>query len=123
QGLAVEAERAAHSSVQTLEKTDRHALLAESLITYGRSLARLGSFSDSLAAFQRAINLTQLTGSNNKAAEAALAAFQEIGDHLTTSEPAKASSGRTLSEEIQSYEHELIKRALESAQGSITHAA
>jgi len=30
---------------------------------------------------------------------------------------------RTLSEEIQSYEHEIIKRALENAQGSVTHAA
>ena len=123
QGLPDEAERAASSSVQTLEKTDRHALLAESLVTYGRSLARLGSYSDSLAAFQRAINLAQLTGSNNKAAEAALAAFQEIGGNLTASEDARVSCGRTLSEEIQSYEHELIKRALENAQGSITHAA
>ena len=117
-----EAEQAARSSVETLEKTDRHALLAESLITHGRSLARLGEYADSFAAFQRAINLAQLTGSNNKAADAALAAFQEIGDNLTVSETVKAS-GRTLSEEVNSYEHELIKRALENAQGSVTHAA
>ena len=117
-----EAEQAARSSVETLEKTDRHALLAESLITHGRSLARLGEYADSFAAFQRAINLAQLTGSNNKAADAALAAFQEIGDNLTVSETVKVS-GRTLSEEVNSYEHELIKRALENAQGSVTHAA
>jgi len=123
QGRASEAERAARSSVHTLEKTDRHALLAESLITHGRSLARLGDYNGSLSAFQRAINLSQLTSSANKAADAALAAFQEIGDHLSVGETGRVASGRTLSEEIQSYEHELIKRALENAQGSVTHAA
>jgi tetratricopeptide (TPR) repeat protein len=118
-----EAEEAARSSVNTLEKTDRHALLAESLITHGRALARLGDYSDSFAAFQRAVNLSELIGSNNKAAEAALAAFREIGEYLTVSETEKVVSGRTLSEEVNSYEHELIKRALENAQGSVTHAA
>ncbi len=123
QGRLREAERAARSSVNTLEKTDRHALLAESLVTHGRSLARLGDYNASLSAFQRAIDLAQLTGSLNKASEAALAAFQEIGDHLAVRETEKVISGRTLGEEIQSYEHELIKRALENAQGSVTHAA
>ena len=123
QGRLDEAERAARSSVHTLEKTDRHALLAESLITHGRSLARLGDYNASLSAFQRAINLSQLTGILNKASEAALAAFQEIGDHLSVGETGKVVSGRTLGEEIQAYEHELIKRALENAQGSVTHAA
>jgi len=118
-----EAEEAARSSVETLEKTDRHALLAESLITHGRALARLGDYTDSFASFQRAISLSELTGSNNKAADAALAAFQEIGEHLTVSETEKVTSGRTLTEEVNSYEHELIKRALENAQGSLTHAA
>lgn len=122
QGRLGEAELAARSSVQTLEKTDRHSLLAESLVTHGRSLARLGDYNASLAAFQRAISLSQLNGSVNKASEAALAAFQEIGDHLSVGEAAPVS-GRTLNEEIQSYEGELIKRALESAQGSVTHAA
>lgn len=123
QGRLDEAERAARSSVHTLEKTDRHALLAESLITHGRSLARLGDYNASLSAFQRAINLSQLTGILNKASEAALAAFQEIGDHLSVGETGRVVSGRTLGEEIQAYEHELIKRALENAQGSVTHAA
>jgi tetratricopeptide (TPR) repeat protein len=62
-----EAELAARSSVQTLEKTDRHALLAESLVTHGRSLARLGNYNASLYAFKRAISLAQLTGSSDKA--------------------------------------------------------
>ncbi|HEX3251930.1 MAG TPA: helix-turn-helix domain-containing protein [Pyrinomonadaceae bacterium] len=123
QGHLSEAERAARSSVQTLENTDRHALLAESLITHGRTLARLGNHNASLSAFQRAISLAQLTGSANKAAEAALAAFHEIGEHLTVRETAEVVCGRTLNEEIQSYEQTLIKRALENAQGSVTHAA
>jgi transcriptional regulator with PAS, ATPase and Fis domain len=38
-------------------------------------------------------------------------------------ETEKVVCGRTLAEEVQSYEHELIKRALENAQGSVTHAA
>jgi tetratricopeptide (TPR) repeat protein len=123
QGLPDEAEEAARSSVETLEKTDRHALLAESLITYGRALARLGDYNDSFAAFQRAISLSQIIGGTNKAAEAALAAFQEIGEYLTVSETEKVVSGRTLNDEVNSYEHELVKRALENAQGSVTHAA
>lgn len=123
QGCPSEAERAARSSVNTLEKTDRHALLAESLVTHGRALARLGNYNASLSAFKRAIDLAQLTDSLNKASEAALAAFEEIGDHLAVRETGKVISGRTLSDEIQSYEHELIKCALESAQGSVTHAA
>jgi tetratricopeptide (TPR) repeat protein len=123
QGRPSEAEQAARASVQTLEKTDRHALLAESLVTHGRSLARLGNYNASLYAFKRAISLAQLTGSSDKAGEAALAAFQEIGDHLAVCETEKVVCGRTLAEEVQSYEHELIKRALENAQGSVTHAA
>lgn len=123
QGRLSEAERAARSSVQTLEQTDRHALLAESLVTHGRSLARLGDFNASLSAFRRAISLSQLNGTANKASQAALAAFQEIGDHLSVDESAAVVPGRTLTEEIQSYEGELIKRALENAQGSVTHAA
>jgi tetratricopeptide (TPR) repeat protein len=123
QGRASEAERAALSSVRTLEKTDRHGLLAEALITHGRALARLGSYSASLSAFRRAIELLEHTGNLSRAAEAALATFQEIGEHLAVVEARKLISGRTLSEEIQSFEHEAIKLALENTQGSVTHAA
>jgi tetratricopeptide (TPR) repeat protein len=118
-----EAERAARSSVRNLEKSGRHALLAESLITHGRVLARLGNQSAALFAFRRAITLSEHNGSVNRASEAALAAFQEMGEHLAVSEGRQVISGRGLNEQIQSFEHELIKRALESAQGSITHAS
>ena len=123
QGRAREAERAAHSSVRGLEKSDRHGLFAEALITHGRALARLGNYSASLSDFRRAIELFEHTGNLSRAAEAALAAFEEIGEHLAVSRGRKLISGRTLSEEIQSFEHDAIKLALENTHGSVTHAA
>ncbi len=123
QGRVAEAERAARSSARSLEKSGRHTLLAESLITHGRALARLGNHSAALFAFRRAITLAENNGSLNRASEAALAAFQELGEHIAVTEGRQLVSGRGLSEQIQSFEHELIKRALESAQGSVTHAA
>ena len=123
QGRVAEAERAARSSLRSLEKSGRQALVAETLITHGRALARLGNHSASLSAFRRAIALAEHSGSRNRAADVALAAFQELGEHLAVSEGRQVVSGRGLSEQIQSFEHELIKRALESAQGSVTHAA
>jgi DNA-binding NtrC family response regulator len=109
--------------VRSLEKSGQHDLLAEALITHGRALARLGNYSPAFSAFRRTIDLSELTGSLNRAEEAALAAFQEIGKHLGVLEERKLLSGRSLSEEIQSFEHEVIKRALENAQGSVTNAA
>lgn len=123
QGRVTEAERAARASVRSLEKSGHLDLLAEALITHGRSLARLGNYSAAFSAFRRTINLSELTGSLNRAAEAALAAFQEIGQHLGVLEGQKHLSGRSLNEEIRSFEHDVIKRALESAQGSVTNAA
>ena len=130
EGRVTEAERAARSSVRGLEKSGRQALLSEALITHGRALARQGSHRASFSAFRRAIELAQDLGSEDAAREAALAAFQEIGDHITVSENGKlvsgrglSTSGRGLTEEIRSFEHEVIKRALANAGGSVTHAA
>src|SRR5215204_2582036 len=72
-----EAEKAARSSVLTLESSDRPSLLAEALKRHGMALARLGLYSDALSAFRRAVHLSQDIGSLNRAAEAALTAFQE----------------------------------------------
>jgi tetratricopeptide (TPR) repeat protein len=123
QGRVMEAERAAHSSVSSFEESGKHALLAEALITHGRALARLGSRTASLSAFRRAIELAQLVGNENRAREAALAVFDEIGDHLRVAEGEKLTSGRGLSEDVRAFEHDVIKRALESANGSVTNAA
>jgi len=116
----VEAEKAARSSVQTLETRDRPSLLAEALKRHGMALARLGHYSTALNAFRRAIDLSQ--DSFNRAADIALTAFQELGDRLAVKE-AITTSGRPLNEEIFLLEHSLIKHALEDAHGRVTFAA
>jgi tetratricopeptide (TPR) repeat protein len=116
----VEAEKAARSSVQTLEDSDRPSLLAEALKRHGMALARLGHYSTALNAFRRAIDLSQ--DSLNRAADVALTAFQELGERLAVKETV-ITSGRPLNEEIFLLEHELIKHALENAQGRVTFAA
>ncbi len=115
-----EAEKAARSSMQTLETRDRPSLLAEALKRHGMALARLGHHSAALNDFRRAIDLSQ--DSFNRAADVALTAFQELGDRLAVKD-AVTTSGRPLHEEIFLLEHELIKHALENAQGRVTFAA
>jgi tetratricopeptide (TPR) repeat protein len=123
EGRNSDAEKAALSSVRTLEQSDLQAPLAESLTTYGKALARLENYGMALSAFRRAIELSQYLGSHNRAAEVALAVFQEMGDRLAVVEERKAISGRKLTEEVHALEHDLIKQALESTDGSITYAA
>ena len=123
QGRNAEAEEAARAAVRSQEKTGRHALLAEALITHGRALARLKRYSAALFAFRRAFDLSEHTGNTNWAAEAALAAFQEIGEHLAVIEGENVLPGRGLSKEKQSIEHDAIKLALKQAKGSVVHAA
>lgn len=123
QGQVVEAERIVRSAVHTQEQSGRHALLAEALITHGRALARLENYSEALSAFRRAIQLSEHTGDRNRAAEAAFAVFQEMGQHLAIFEGEKFISGRTLNEEVNSFEHDTLKLALENSQGSVTRAA
>ena len=135
QGRVTEAERAARLAVNNQEKSGRHALLGEALVTHGRALARLKKYDSSLGAFRRAIDLFEQNGNANRAGEAALALFQELAEHLTVVEPLEAerrlmeearrrfASGRGLIEEIRSFEHDTIKKALERCQGSVTNAA
>lgn len=59
----------------------------------------------------------------NRAAEAALAAFQEIGEHLAVIERDQLLSGRPLVQNKLLMERELIKLALEQSQGRVTQAA
>ncbi|HXD33679.1 MAG TPA: helix-turn-helix domain-containing protein [Pyrinomonadaceae bacterium] len=124
QGRVVEAEQAASSAVYGQEKTDRHALLAEALITHGRALARLKRYGAALAAFRRAFDLSEYTENANRSAEAALAAFHELREHLAVYEDGQILSRRGLSKKEQrSMEHEAMKLALENANGSVVHAA
>ncbi len=123
EGRNAEAEKAAHSSVRTLEKSDMQAPLAESLITHGRALARLDNYGMALSTFRRAIDLAQQIGCHNRAAEAALAVFHEMGGRLAAIEQRSMIAGRNLTAEVQALEHDLIKYSLETSNGSITRAA
>jgi len=123
QGRNAEAEKAADSSVRALEKSDMQAELAESLTTHGRVLARLENYGMALTAFRRAVGLYRKIGSRNRAAEAAFAVFQEMEERLAVIDQKDIVTGRTLSEEIQSLEHDLIKHALETNKGSVTRSA
>jgi len=123
QGRITEAEEAARAAVYSQEKTGRHALLAEALITHGRALARLKKHGAALLAFRRGFDLSEHIGSRSQAADAALAAFRELGEHLAVTEGRKIVPGRGLSQEKRLLERDVIKLALENANGSITHAA
>jgi tetratricopeptide (TPR) repeat protein len=123
QGRIADAERVARLAVQNQEKTERHALVAEALITHGRALARLERYGASLSAFRRAIELAEQSGSLNLESEAAVAAFREIGEHLTATEKGQLISGRGWGKDKLAREHDLIKLALEQAKGKVTHAA
>jgi tetratricopeptide (TPR) repeat protein len=113
---SVEAEKVARSSVRVLESTDMQSPLAEALTTHGAALARLSTL-------RRAIDLYQQTGSLNNASKAALVVFQEMGDRLAVVDRGIQITGKTLDEEIQSLEHDLIRYALEVSKGSVTRAA
>ena len=109
--------------MRVLEHSERHALLTESLTTHATALARLGQYGAALTTFRRALDLTQRIGSQVRAAEVALAVFQEMGDRLAVVEEQLPITGRKLIEEVRALEHKLIKHALESTEGSITYAA
>jgi tetratricopeptide (TPR) repeat protein len=98
-----EAEKVARLAVRTLEESDRQLLLAEALITHGRALARLEKYSVALSAFRRAIDLSAHTGSLKSAREAALTAFQEIGEHLTSDEGQSLRAGQKFTDEIRRF--------------------
>ena len=123
QGRLAEAERVARAAVRVLEDGGRHAILAEALITYGRALARLEKYGAALFAFRRALDLSEQNGNSHQAAEASLAAFREIGEHLVVAERGQFLSGRALVEDKLTMEREVIRLALEQSEGHITQAA
>lgn len=121
QGRLIEAEKTARAAVSQQEKTGRHLLLAEALTTHGRALARLKRYSEALLAFRRAFDLSEYTG--NQMADAAVAAFQELGEHLAILEGGQILGSRGLTETKQSLERDAIRLALENAKGRVTRAA
>jgi tetratricopeptide (TPR) repeat protein len=118
-----EAERVIRSAVRIQEKGGNAFLLTEALITYGRVLARLERYGASLATFRRTVELSDQAGLVNRAAEAMIAAFRELGEHLVVSESGQLISGFALGHERLSREREAIKLALEQSKGKISLAA
>jgi tetratricopeptide (TPR) repeat protein len=119
----VDAEKVARASVRTLEKTDMQLLLVESLTTHGTALARLGNDGPALSTFRRAIDIAQQIGTLNRAGQTALTVFQEMGQRLAVQGKESLLSGRSLTEQIHSLEHDLIKHSLEANERSVTRAA
>ncbi|MBD0369776.1 MAG: hypothetical protein ICV60_02905 [Pyrinomonadaceae bacterium] len=122
EGRNAEAEKTARASVMTLEQGGRQDLLAEALITHGTALARLRFYSQAYATLQHAIEVAQQAGALEYAGKAALILMEELGEHLSPRK-SKTPASNSLVEEMQRHEHQLIKRALITSEGSVTYAA
>jgi tetratricopeptide (TPR) repeat protein len=83
----VEAEKAAHRAVRTLEKGDEQSLLAEALTTLGISLARLGHPERARSTLEQAIHLAGQAGDPEKAGHAALVMIEELIMIATSIQP------------------------------------
>jgi len=123
EGRIKQAERKVLSAMRVQEKSGNAYLLTEALITYGRVLARSERYSAALGTFRRAIELADSAGLANRAAEAIVAAFRELGDHLVISERGQLLSGRGVGQDKLAMEREVIKIALEQADGWVSRAA
>ncbi|HMJ26445.1 MAG TPA: response regulator, partial [Pyrinomonadaceae bacterium] len=86
EGRFREAERFARSAVQTLEKGDEQALLAEALTTNGIALARLGNHARSRVLLQRAIEVAERAGDLEGAGRAHLSLIEEMGQQTSPTE-------------------------------------
>jgi CheY-like chemotaxis protein len=86
EGRLPEAERFARSAVQTLEKGDEQALLAEALTTHGVALARLGNQTRARALLQRAIEVAETAGDLEGAGRAHLSIIEELTEQTSPTE-------------------------------------
>ncbi|MGB7924773.1 MAG: tetratricopeptide repeat protein [Pyrinomonadaceae bacterium] len=117
-----EAEKAACSSVRMLKAGGQQGILADALITHGRTLARLGFYDKAYSKLQRAIKAAHESGAVNRAGEAALAIIEELGDRLTLQRAQDTYAGSGLNA-VRQYERNLIKEALDRTEGRVTQAA
>jgi CheY-like chemotaxis protein len=86
EGRLPEAERFARSAVNTLEKGDEQALLAEALTTYGIALARMGTHPRSRALLQRAVAVAETAGDLEGAGRAHLSIIEELAEQTSPTE-------------------------------------
>jgi tetratricopeptide (TPR) repeat protein len=123
EGRTKEAERRVLSALRVQERDGNSFYLTEALITYGRVLARGENYAAAYGTFRRAIELADNAGLANRAAEAIVAAFRELGDHLVIAERGQLLSGRGVGQDKKELEHEVMKFALEQTNGKVTAAA
>jgi tetratricopeptide (TPR) repeat protein len=123
QGRISEAERVIRSAVNVQERDGNSFYLTEALITYGRVLTRGENYAAAYGTFRRAIELADNAGLANRANEAIVAAFRELGDHLLIAERGQLLSGRGVGQDKKELEHEVMKFALEQTNGKVTAAA
>lgn len=105
--------------MRVFENSDRQSLLIEALTTHGTALARLGSYNAAFATFRRALDLSQQSGDRNRTAEVATTLFAELGDRLAVVEESQPLSGRKLSEQVLSLEHDLINGRLKNPKAAL----
>ena len=86
EGRLIEAERFARSAVQTLEKGDEQALLAEALTTHAIALARLGNHPRARVLLQRAASVAETSGDLEGAGRAHLSLIEEMGEQTAATE-------------------------------------
>ncbi|HYN86048.1 MAG TPA: tetratricopeptide repeat protein [Pyrinomonadaceae bacterium] len=86
EGRPAEAEKLARAAVATLERGEERTLLAEVMTTHGVALARLGKHERARLALRSASEIARHAGDEEGAGRAALAAVEELGDHLPNEE-------------------------------------
>ena len=80
EGRIKQAEMIVRHAVKVLGKSGHQCLLADSLITHGIALARLGRREQAQFTFQRAIEVAHQVGALNKAGLAALSLIEELDE-------------------------------------------
>jgi tetratricopeptide (TPR) repeat protein len=123
EGRYSDAEKVARGAVSALSKGGQQVLLAEALITHGRSLARLGYYSQAYSRLEEAIKVAQDAGAEKRAGEAALTVIEELGEHFNFDRTQPTVSGGGLKDMLSRYEKDLIRQALIKSQGRVTQAA
>lgn len=86
EGRLREAERYARSAVNTLEKGDEQALLAEALTTHGIALARMGTHPRARVLLQRAIEVAETAGDLEGAGRAHLSIIEELAEQTSATD-------------------------------------
>jgi tetratricopeptide (TPR) repeat protein len=84
-----EAERAASSAVAVQQQGGEQSLLAESLMTHGVALARLGRDQAARSSFQQAVAVTDSSGDLRSAGRAYLLMIEELAQFLSSGEAAQ----------------------------------